>query len=179
MLPPPLPLTRRIVTANDAMGRSYIADDGPSPALMTIEDRPGFRNHNIWRTMAAPVPIDEPDSVSAHAGVMPPPTGTVLRVIDLPPQPSDPEERRRQAHASLNMLFADADHKVGRQAPGMHVTKSVDYAIVLAGTLTAILDAEETEMKTGDILIQRGTNHAWENRTDEMARIAFILIDGQ
>ena len=60
----------------------------------------------------------------------------------------------------------------------MHTTDTIDYAIVLAGEIWAVMDRDETLMRTGDILIQRGTAHGWENRSDEMARIAFVLIDG-
>jgi uncharacterized cupin superfamily protein len=60
----------------------------------------------------------------------------------------------------------------------MHVTDTVDYAILLQGELVAILEEGETVMRAGDILIQRGTNHAWANRSQSIARIAFVLIDG-
>jgi uncharacterized cupin superfamily protein len=61
----------------------------------------------------------------------------------------------------------------------MHVTDTIDYAIVLQGELVAIMDEGETVMRAGDILIQRGTNHAWANRSGAIARIAFILVDGR
>jgi uncharacterized cupin superfamily protein len=61
----------------------------------------------------------------------------------------------------------------------MHVTDTVDYAILLQGELVAIMDEGETVLRAGDILIQRGTNHAWANRSDAIARIAFILVDGR
>jgi len=60
----------------------------------------------------------------------------------------------------------------------MHITDTVDYAILLQGELVAILEENETVMRAGDILIQRGTNHAWANRSQSIARIAFVLIDG-
>ena len=60
----------------------------------------------------------------------------------------------------------------------MHTTDTIDYAIVLAGEIWAVMDRDETLMRTGDILIQRGTAHGWENRSGEMARVAFVLIDG-
>jgi len=178
-LPPAFPPVRRVVTANRADGRSYIAEDGESPAVHTVALRPGFRNTNIWRTVGSPTPIDAEDSILEHQGVQPPPLGTVLRIIDYPPRPEDPEERRRQATASLNTLFSDAKHEAANAKPGMHVTTTIDYAIVLSGTMTAIMDDGETDLHAGDVLIQRGTNHGWENRTTEMARIAFILIDGR
>ncbi|QTH21522.1 cupin domain-containing protein [Rhizorhabdus wittichii] len=178
-LPPALPPVRRVVTANDAGGRSFIREDGENPAVHTVAGRPGFRSANIWRTIDSPTPIDAEDTITEHEGVQPPPLGTVFRIIDFPPRPEDPEERRRQASASLNTLFADAHHEARHDKPGMHVTASIDYAIVLSGTITAIMDDGETDLHAGDVLIQRGTNHGWENRTRAMARVAFILIDGR
>ncbi|WGM45953.1 hypothetical protein KOAAANKH_00818 [Brevundimonas sp. NIBR10] len=179
VLPAPLRPIRRVVTGHDPAGRSVIVEDGPSPVVRTVEGRPGFVNTNVWRTVGGPTEIAAPDSIVDHEGVMPPAGGTVLRIIDYPPRPRDPEERRRQASASLNALFADAAHASGHAKPGMHVTRSVDYAIVISGVVTAILEDGETDLHPGDVLIQRGTNHGWENRTDAMARIAFILVDGR
>jgi hypothetical protein len=175
----PLPDVRRVITANDDEGRSYIAEDGISPAILTVAERPGFRNANIWRTSDSPTAVAAKDTIVEHAGVSPPSKGTVLRVIDYPPRHPDPEVRRQQASASLRTLFADAAHEGAHRQPGMHVTRTVDYAIVLKGTITAIMENGETDLHAGDILIQRATNHAWENRTSEMVRIAFILIDGK
>jgi uncharacterized cupin superfamily protein len=61
----------------------------------------------------------------------------------------------------------------------MHRTETVDYGIVLEGELVLILDEGETTVRAGDIVIQRGTNHGWSNRSDKNCRIAFILIDGE
>lgn len=173
-----LPPVRRIVTATDADGKSYIAQDGESPATLTVEARPGYRNANLWRTAGNRPRVDAGDDITAHRGVCPPPGGTVLRVIDIPPQAADPEERRRQAAATFAAMFPDATHHADSAQPaGMHVTPTIDYAIVLHGELVAIMDKGETVMRAGDVLIQRGTNHAWANRSDQVARIAFILVD--
>ena len=61
----------------------------------------------------------------------------------------------------------------------MHRTETIDYGIVLEGEIVLILDEEETVCRQGDIVIQRGTNHGWANRSDRNCRIAFILIDGE
>jgi uncharacterized cupin superfamily protein len=61
----------------------------------------------------------------------------------------------------------------------MHTTDTVDYAIILEGEIWALMDEGETLMRAGDVLIQRGTNHAWANRSAKTARIAFVLIDGK
>jgi uncharacterized cupin superfamily protein len=58
----------------------------------------------------------------------------------------------------------------------MHRTDTVDYAIMLEGEMVAIMDSGETVLRAGDVLVQRGTNHAWANRSGRPARIAFVLI---
>jgi hypothetical protein len=111
--------------------------------------------------------------------VLPPKHGTVIRIVDIPPEEKDPELRRRQTEAVFKAMFADARHEASHDRhPGMHVTDTIDYAILLQGELVAILDRTETVMRVGDVLIQRGTRHAWANRSNEIARIAFILVDG-
>jgi len=178
-MPTSLPPVRRILTGIDSNGRSYIAADGISPAMLTMQGREGYRNNNIWRTVGSPAPVDAPDTVLEHSGVLPPKGGTVLRVIDIPPEDPDPEAQKRATEAVFRAMFADAKHDSSNaRHPGMHVTDTIDYAIVLQGELVAIMDEGETVMRAGDILIQRGTNHAWANRSGAIARIAFILVDG-
>jgi hypothetical protein len=177
----PLPPVRRIVTGTNAQGRSCFVEDGASPAVVTIPARPGYRNANLWRTLGPDASVDAPDSIEDHQGLLPPRGGTVLRVIDFPPESKDPEERRKQAAATFSAMFPDAtrhEHTFDRH-PGMHMTDTVDYAIVLEGEIVAIMDEGETVMRAGDILIQRGTNHAWANRSGRIARVAFVLIDGK
>lgn len=171
---------RRIVTGHDADGRSCIVEDGPSPAVSLVPERPGYRVTNLWRTSGSPADIEAADSIRDHRGVAPPPGGTVIRIIDIPPESTDPATRKRQAAATFGQLFADAQHHPDSQRhPGMHKTASVDYAIILEGELTAILDRDETVMRAGDVLVQRGTNHAWANRSGKPVRVLFVLIDGK
>jgi mannose-6-phosphate isomerase-like protein (cupin superfamily) len=177
----PLPDIRRIVTEDDAQGRSRIIEDGPATAIRTVSERPGYRAVNVWRTESSPAAIDAPDTVAKHKGISPPKGGgTILRIIDFPPEPSDPEELRRIIHATFGNMYQDAQHdKRDGKHPGMHRTETVDYAIVLEGEIYAVMDEGETLMRAGDVLIQRGTNHAWANRSNRTARIAFVLIDGK
>lgn len=174
----PLPAPRRVLTAIDAKGRSYIAEDGPSPAEFVL---PGstYRSTNMWRTHAAPGAIDAHDDIAEHRGVLPPSRGTVLRVIDFPPSgDATPEQRAAMVKAVFAALYPDADHHEGSaRSASMHTTDTVDYAIVLEGEIVAVMDRDETILRAGDILIQRGTPHGWENRSGHPARIAFVLID--
>lgn len=66
----------------------------------------------------------------------------------------------------------------GRPAT-MHRTQTIDYGLVLEGEIWSILDDSERLLKAGDIIIQRGTDHAWENRSDKPCRMAFILLAGE
>lgn len=169
---------RRVVTGTNANGRSYIEQDGPTPAHITVAECPGYSNFNLWRTDSHPMAMTSPDDISGHKGVMPPPGGTVLRIIDFPPHIDDPIERRRLSTLVFNALFPDAQHQPDNDRDaGMHVTRTVDYAIVLYGKINVVLDDEETTLSAGDVLIQRGTNHAWLNPTEDIARVAFILVD--
>jgi quercetin dioxygenase-like cupin family protein len=60
----------------------------------------------------------------------------------------------------------------------MHRTSSLDYGIVLSGQVELILDdGAITVVEAGEVVIQRGTIHAWRNSTDKVARIAFVLLD--
>ncbi len=175
-----LPPIRRLVSEDDAQGRSRIVEDAPASAIRTVEQRPNYRAVNVWRTESSPAPIQAPDSVAIHKGILPPKNGgSILRVIDFPPESKDPQERQRQIAATFGSIFVDADHDKRADAhPGMHRTDTVDYAIVLEGEIWAVMDDNEVLMRTGDILIQRGTNHAWANRSEKTARICFVLLDG-
>jgi hypothetical protein len=171
-------IIRRVVTEEGPSGRARIIADERVPAL-SVPERPGYIVSNIWVTGETPASIYAPDRVAAHKGVLPPRHGTVLRVIDYPPEAADPAERRRQLAATFGTLYPDAEHRIDDKHPGMHRTETVDYAIVLEGEIVAMLDDSETVLKAGDILIQRGTNHAWANRSGKPARICFVLIDGK
>jgi hypothetical protein len=144
-----------------------------------VPERPGYRVTNLWRTTGPQAPVDAPDSIAEHQGVAPPPGGTVLRIIDFPPEPSDPQTLERMLQATFGRMYRDAEHapRPGEH-PGMHRTRSVDYALMLQGELVAIMDQGETTLRAGDVLIQRGTRHAWANRSGQPARVAFVLVDG-
>lgn len=172
-----LPPIRRIVTGHTVEGRSCIASDGPSPAVKTVEARPGYRVTNLWRTVSGES-FDAPDSIAGHQGVLPPPGGTVVRIIEWPAEPDDPVELRRRMDATFSAMYPDAHRDAGGgEHPGMHRTQTIDYAIVLEGEVVAILEEGETVMRQGDVLIQRATNHAWANRSGKPVKVAFVLID--
>jgi mannose-6-phosphate isomerase-like protein (cupin superfamily) len=69
--------------------------------------------------------------------------------------------------------------KAGGKRTAMHRTQTLDYVVVIEGELVLLLDDSEVTLKQGDVVVQRGTNHAWENRSDKVARAAFFHIDAQ
>lgn len=96
------------------------------------------------------------------------PGGSVFRIVDF--MPGAVPRFGPESHIEQTAERA-ARH------PGFHLTHTVDYAIVLEGEVWAVLDETETLLKAGDVLIQRGTYHAWDNRSDRVCRIAFVLLD--
>ena len=65
-----------------------------------------------------------------------------------------------------------------KRHPFMHRTETVDYAVVLEGEIVMLLDDDEVKLKAGDVVIQRGTNHAWSNRSDKPVKMLYVLVDG-
>ena len=63
--------------------------------------------------------------------------------------------------------------------PTMHRTKTIDYALILSGEIDLLLDDSEVHLKLGDVVIQRGTNHAWVNRGNQPCQIAFVMLDAK
>ncbi|NNE83740.1 MAG: cupin domain-containing protein [Alphaproteobacteria bacterium] len=61
----------------------------------------------------------------------------------------------------------------------MHRTDTVDYGIVLAGEVYLVVERGETLLRAGDVVVQRGTFHGWHNRSDRVARMAFVNMRGQ
>jgi len=88
-------------------------------------------------------------------------------------------EAARAHFAEIGAASASSHGGAGSRHPYMHRTETIDYGIVLEGEITLVLDEGETVVRAGDIVIQRGTNHGWANRSGRNCRIAFILIDGK
>ena len=176
---------RRIVTGHDAQGRSVILEDGPPPRVARIGGERGPLFYEIWNTGETPARSDRASGEPPEDGIIlaPPKNGTRIRVLEVPPEdPSfatiTPEEAR--AHfAEVGAADAASHTGSGSRHPFMHRTETIDYGIVLEGEITLILDEGETVCRAGDIVIQRGTNHGWANRSGKPCRIAFILIDGK
>jgi hypothetical protein len=173
---------RRIVTGHDGAGRSIVQEDGPPARVATLGGASGTTFHEIWNTRATPAPIGRASGEPPEPGIflLPPPGGTRIRILDIPPDDGSVAALPREAVRALFEAIG-AGHALAEDPPHplMHRTETIDYGIVLEGELVLILDEGETIVRAGDVVVQRGTSHAWANRSTANARIAFVLIDGR
>src|ERR1041385_2514867 len=150
---PAVPPIRRVVTGHDKNNVAKVLID--APATNWKSGQPGQVSTMMWCTDSAPckmpVGVEIEDMGARIIGTAPPPKGTRFAVIDFPPN----------------------------NIPAMHRTETIDYVIVIQGETEQDMDDSTVKLKAGDILIQRGTNHAWANRSGNNARVAFVLVDGQ
>jgi len=155
-----------------------IVSDGPSPHVLTIPGRPDFGLTNLWVTDTAPASnAGNADAAARPVMLEPPANGTIFRVVEFPPDSAPGGFDRQAAFDAMGAGHAmDAD---ASRHPGMHKTSTVDYAIVLSGEIWALMDEGETLMRAGDVLVQRGTNHAWSNRGSAPCLVAFILVNAK
>ena len=162
---------RRVVTGHRA-GRGRVLFDGPAPNAR-VRQASGVVSTLVWVTDETPADIaGEADRAAREIGVPPPASGTVFRVVDFLPE---------QGVRSREAILREMGIAPGGTArhPGMHRTKSVDYAIVVEGEIDMLLEDAEIHLHAGDVLVQQGTDHAWVNRGDAPCRIAFVLVDAR
>jgi quercetin dioxygenase-like cupin family protein len=139
--------TRRIVTGHDAAGRAVVDSDQQLDAQPAGDDGAWFTR--LWTTTSWPADnLDATDGARVESGLAAA-NGSVLRIVDLAP---------------------------GHHSP-LHRTQSLDYGIVLEGEVCLELDdGRIVSLAAGDVVIQRGTMHAWINRGSAPARLAFVLL---
>ena len=171
---------RRVVTGHDVDGRSTFLIDGPTPHVFS-RSKGSAIVHELWETTRTPADNRGNSDAIARGHRLPPPQGgSVFRVIEYPP---DSERLAAIAHEEKlpddGSGRAAASDRNNPRHPGFHKTATIDYAIVLSGEIFAMMDDGEVLLQAGDVLIQRGTNHAWSNRTAEPAVVAFVLIDAE
>jgi mannose-6-phosphate isomerase-like protein (cupin superfamily) len=150
-----MPPIRRIVTGHDASGKSVILSDGVPPQEHPMQGAEvGADFIEIWNTPeAVPTLASEPASEpSLRPFTIMPQAGHLIRVIEIYP-------------ASM-----------GGHRTVMHRTKTLDYAVVLEGEVVLVLSDSEVTLGPGSIVVQRGTDHAWENRGQTVTRMAFFHI---
>ena len=168
---------RRIITGHNQHGKSIITLDGP-PARSIGEDVGGL--FEVWNTDGSDIiSTDEIDRADEDILLSPPSGGTKFRYFQINPLPKGvPDAMMQEIAADAFEKIGAAHHRVDtKKHPAMHKTETIDYIILLKGDITLILDEEEIDLKPFDVVVQRGTNHAWVNNGDEPALLIAVLID--
>ena len=167
---------RRVVTEN-VNGKSVVQSDGPMPAY-EFRTVPGYEHTLIWVNPVTPDLSKEQRFDRYPDSVVPGPGGTSLHFVTFPPGSvfADPSfDGRAAQEEALMRLRGLADH-FEKEDPGMHKTKTVDYAVVYDGEIWLELDDSETlHLKPGDVVVQNGTRHAWRNKGTKPVTMLFFL----
>ena len=177
-----LPPIHRVVTGHDPEGKAVLSSNGPLATVRELESIPGLIFHEVWETRDAPVALDNsPDPTLKPLSHQAPERGARVRFVDFPPDSSylaDAEAKMKRLFNEVN----DATAMTGKPDsphPMMHRSEALDYGVVIEGELTLVLDDSEVHLKPGSVVVQRGTNHAWANRSNKPCRMLYIQMDGK
>jgi hypothetical protein len=172
---------RRLVTVDDPTGKSKALTDGIIEDRLLDPARPGFVSARAWVTEATPPPIWPMEALARLRQTIEPPLGgSSLRIITIPP---DSVWQARCSAATVRAYFEAAGSpqasRYGAQAPHpyMQQTRSLDLCVMLEGEITLVLDTEEVALSAGDTVVQRGTSHAWSNRSSTACVLAISSHD--
>lgn len=168
---------RRVITGHTAAGKSVVVVDGP-PARILGTDTRGLAE--LWNTDGAEVDSrDATDRANIDVVLSPVANGSKFRFFAIAPENPSLSAEQREARVADRFAAMGAAHERPDTSrhPAMHKTQTVDYIILLSGEVTLLLDEDERELKPFDVVVQRGTNHAWINKGREPALLAAVLID--
>jgi hypothetical protein len=174
---------RRIVTVDNERGTSQAVADGPAPDVRNDPARPGFASTRIWVTSSSPARIGKfRDTIDLPHALEPLPQGSVCRIVTIPPDDSWRRAVGATEVAAFFQAMGSPHASTGARSaphPYMQRTRTLDFCLVLDGEVTLVLDTEEVHLVAGDTVVQRGTNHAWSNRSDRPCRIAISSHDAR
>jgi hypothetical protein len=159
---------RRIVVGLDKDGRSTFVSDRATETRVATD---AYTINQIWQATTVPTPVMADNTLGEKAVIPVPPGGYTYVITTFPPDSSWDYE----AGYAKALADAGAQDSVGEDdVPGMHTTDTVDIVTVISGEIWALVETGETLMKPGDSLVQRGTKHAWRNRSDADCTIAAL-----
>jgi len=169
---------RRIVTGHQD-GRATIMINDLAPNATEIRGWPGLGVTELWVTSESPVDNSRwgEDQGARPMRHDPTPHGTIFRVVEFPPESQGKIDPKLafESLGSHNKPSADDSSK----HPSMHKTNSIDYLAVISGEMWMVMEEGEVLLRPGDCIVQRGTNHAWVNKSDKPCLLAVVLIDAQ
>jgi len=168
---------RRVVTTLDATGKAVVLFD----SWLALAPGPyGINSLNLWLTDSYPAGFSSKDDPSTRPiGISPPDNGTKFRVVEFPPLDAATEAKMEPDFLQKAVGARAPSRGLPVTHPLMHRTRSVDYAVILSGEIDMVLDDSVTRLKSGDVVVQQATNHAWVNRGTVPCRILFVLMDAK
>jgi len=144
---------RRVITGHEGKNVAKVILEGP--AANTKTPREGVASTLMWCSDAMPADISIGEKVEDMGarilGTAPPENGSRFIVMEFAP---------------------------GVESE-MHRTETIDYIVMLDGEIDMDMDDSTVKLRAGDIMVQRGTNHAWVNRSKAQARMAIVLLDAE
>lgn len=159
---------RRIITGHNTNGKSII-----------VSDEHLDQSEDIWMTFSSPADNTQQKNTFPEITTLAPPNGTRLFFFKLlPDDPSISTEELDKIWVERCLTF-EADRPDTTRDPRMHRTRTIDYIILLEGEVTLIMDEGEVNLKPFEVVIQRGTNHAWINKSSKPVLAVAIVIDAK
>jgi uncharacterized cupin superfamily protein len=171
---------RRIVTVDREPGRSSLVYDGPAPDVRFDPARPGFASARLWVIDRIPAKIVLETLHLPHT-IEPPQGGAVCRVVTYPPDAAwDGKVGADEVAAFFDSMGSPGASTYSPEAPHpyMQKTETMDFCFILEGEIDLVLDTGSVTVTAGDAVIQRGTNHAWSNRSNAPCVMAVASHDG-
>jgi mannose-6-phosphate isomerase-like protein (cupin superfamily) len=170
---------RRVVAIDREAGKSSLVGDTSSPDVRFDPARPGFALHRMWVVDGFPAKIVYETLHLPHV-LVPPRGGSVMNVFTFPPDAAWKDKAgEREAKAYFQSVGAPGASAWSADAPHpyMQKTRTLDLCMVTEGEIVLVLDTREVMLKAGEIVIQRGTRHAWSNRSGKPAVVAIASHD--
>jgi quercetin dioxygenase-like cupin family protein len=170
---------RRVLVGLDDSGRSTIVSDG---AVETRLATPAFTRNVIWGADVVPTPVMAENAMTEAAAIPPPPSGYYCDISTFPPDSEWDYKGGYGAALAQAGVVGEADANGGasehdaRATPGMHQTDTIDIVTVISGEIWAVVETGETLVRAGDTVVQRGTWHAWRNRSQAPCTVIAVHI---
>jgi len=177
---------RRVVTGHNEKGRSVILFDGPAPNAVPYPPGSGGCFTKLWATDGAPAcNHGSYDNGDGPISIEPLPQGSGFFIAHIPP--SETRElgveltrmEREKMREGMKTIGAENSGVESERDPSMHRTRTIDYLIILTGEVTLVLDEGEVVLKPFDVVVQRGTSHAWRNTGSTEAIMAGVMLDAE
>jgi len=165
---------RRIVTGHNERGKSIVIHDDHPISFGGL--------YEMWVTEKSPADNRHKNAAAKRKVKLEPPlNGSLFRFFRILPEDTSKSIEQVEKETARSFAAIDASHcrPDTSKSPHMHKTKTIDYIILLEGEITLLLDEDEVELKPFDVVIQRGTNHAWINKGSTPALLVSVLIDAE